>query len=203
MSDKESAQQKKKPGPTKLQLSWSASAAAPSRVSLSQGKSSRKRKRSTSSAKKPKKDESNSMWVDKYAPTNSADLCVAPKKVKEVKQWIEAAANASTSSNVARMLIWVGSPGVGKSTSIRILAKELGCTLHEWSDTYSTQYFENSSYYLQSVDQTNALGSFEEFLQRAGAGYTPLDGSSQPCKSVILIDELPNLHTLEAEERFR
>ena len=48
-------------------------------------------------------DASSSMLlVDKHAPTNSSDLCVAPKKVKEVRSWIEAALPASAGGRGGR-----------------------------------------------------------------------------------------------------
>lgn len=196
-----SEQPKKKRGikPTSsFRLSWADRIGpAAARVSLSQ--SSRKRPRSSQSSS----DAASSLWVDKYRPKDAAKLCVAPKKVKEVRSWMQ---DSSSSSSSRRMLVWVGSPGVGKSTTIQVLASELGWTVHEWSDSYSTHFQRNSS--LLSVDQTNSLGSFEEFLQQTGAGFAPLalsssSSSTPPRKSVILIDELPNLHDRQAEERFR
>jgi cell cycle checkpoint protein len=60
------------------------------------------------------------MWTDRYAPTKLEDLCIAPKKVKQVKEWLE--------DGTAGMLILVGSPGIGKSTLVKILCRKV----HEW-----------------------------------------------------------------------
>ena len=74
----------------------------------------------------------NEMWIDKYKPTHSKSLCVAPKKVKEVNEWLQqqqkkfdestSVAEARTGMNStyysqkglnpdAKLLILVGKPG--------------------------------------------------------------------------------------------
>jgi cell cycle checkpoint protein len=147
--------------------------------------------------------------VDKYAPTTAAQLCVAPKKVKEVRTWL------LDTEKLSRLLVFVGSPGVGKSTVIQILGQELGWTVNEWSDSYTSRNYSRSGGggggSLASVDQSNSLESFQEFLDHAGAGFSPLELSMETTKmtnnsegkSIILIDELPNLYNAEVEEEFR
>jgi cell cycle checkpoint protein len=146
-------------------------------------------------SRKPARE--STLWVDKYAPKNTADLCVASKKVEEVRCWME------TRSPSEKMLILIGSPGVGKSTLVRLLAKELDWTVHEWSDSYSNK---SDSLGPMSVEQISPLRSFEEFLQRTGAGFRPLlrsESRASKAKSIILLDELPNLYSSEAETNFR
>lgn len=142
--------------------------------------------------------QDTTIWVDKYAPQNIDDLCVAPKKVQEVRSWME------TRSPSKKFLILVGSPGIGKSTMVRLLAKHSDATLHEWSDSYSNN--NNFPCGTLSVEQISPLKSFEEFLHRCGAGFTPMVRSGRFAsinKSIILLDELPNLYNSEAEENFR
>ena len=142
--------------------------------------------------KRQREPKDSSMWVDKYAPTTSAQLCVAPKKVKEVRQWM-------TDPESSRLLVFVGSPGIGKSTTIRVLASELGWTVHEWSDSSTSQHYTGAGGgILSSVDHTNALESFQDFLDRAGAGFSSLSlgvedatvSNDARAQSVILIDEV-------------
>ena len=166
--------------------------------------------------------EAAMMWVDKYAPQTSADLCVAPKKVKEIREWMIQASNKTTSSSsggsdpfvagsagggmgsfgmqyqqphaamaampptsggepVPQILILVGSPGVGKSTTIRVLASEMGWAVHQWNDAQQdtpsggARYGSGSFDSAMSVRYQSQMSSFEEFLAAAGTGYTALD----------------------------
>jgi cell cycle checkpoint protein len=152
-------------------------------VSTSQESRTQKRKRDTL------------LWVGKYAPTTAAQLCVAPKKVKDVRTWL------LDTEKLSRLLVFVGSPGVGKSTVIQILGQELGWTVTEWSDSYTSRNYNSGGGgggSLASVDQSNSLESFQEFLDHAGAGFSPLELSMETTKmtnnsdgkSIILIDEV-------------
>lgn len=145
--------------------------------------------------RKRQKVADTSLWIDKYAPTSAAQLCVAPKKVKEVRAWL-------TAPSSSRLMVFVGSPGIGKSTVIKVLASELGWTVHEWNDSSSSQHYTGRGDSLTSVDRSNALESFQEFLDRSGAGFSPLQmslgveeakpASDDDGKAVILIDEVSN-----------
>lgn len=158
--------------------------------------------------------EAAMMWVDKYTPQTSADLCVAPKKVKEIREWMLQASDKTTSSNscdsdpfaagivgggmggfgmnnalpptpggepVPQILILVGSSGVGKSTTIRVLASEMGWTVHQWNDAQQdtpsggARYGPGSFDSAMSVRYLSQMSSFEEFLAAAGTGYSALD----------------------------
>jgi cell cycle checkpoint protein len=188
------------------------------------------------------------MWVEKFAPKSSSDLCVAPKKVKEIMSWIQSCVsddshspgycdNTSSSdgntnlSNISssqdkkqKLLVLVGSPGVGKSTTIRLIAKELNLPILSWNESINPRGEQDGmdSRSLFSVEQTSALDSFNEFLQQSGAGFGSLQmmSSSSANKasknnsnninnnnissnSIILLEDLPNLHGKNAELRFR
>ena len=128
------------------------------------------------------------LWQDVYAPQTLSEVCLAPKKVKEITSWLETAMQNHTSQN--KLLILVGSPGIGKSTTIRLLAQERGWNLLQWNEsissyqpnnnsntstistsTYSADPYSDS---LLSIEQSSPLSSFESFLRQAGAGYRSL-----------------------------
>ena len=146
------------------------------------------------------------MWVDKYSPKSSSDLCVAPKKVKEVKLWLE---DSTERGSNKKLLVLVGSPGIGKSAMVRILSKELNFSLMTWNESYVPRVRgQASSRDVFTVEQSSAIDSFREFLQQSGAGFSSLhlsnDNKSEPRqKSIILLEDLPNLHGLDTELRFR
>ncbi len=174
------------------------------------------------------------LWVDKYQPSSSKSICVAPKKVKEVAEWLQssifALSSFSSSSYKAqfasnKLLILVGSPGIGKSTMLRVLAKELNLLILEWNDV-SNEYVSHtsngatsrSSRGLGGLSYESQLSSFEDFLNSAAFQYQRCVSLNAECNdsdnnnhdrntsglsSVVLIDETPNLHTKESEIEFR
>ena len=76
---------------------------------------------SSSSSSSSSTEVSSQMWTDKYAPSKSTDLVVAPKKVKEIHSWLE----ESLLPGSCKFLILVGSPGIGKSAAVQCLAREM------------------------------------------------------------------------------
>jgi cell cycle checkpoint protein len=176
--------------------------------SLGKKSSARKRRRVVSTSDRTNSDEDvSALWVDRFTPTASAALCVAPKKVKEIQGWLEEQATGR------RLLILVGSPGIGKSTTVRVLAKELQLDVQSWSESFVPRSRDRGGRgdSLVSVEQTSAVDSFEEFLQHSGAGFASLQLSSSDLqttkesysKSIILLEDLPNLHGHDAEVHFR
>jgi cell cycle checkpoint protein len=153
------------------------------------------------------------MWVEKFAPKSSSELCVAPKKLKEIKSWVQNSMSSISKSQQQqqKLLVLVGSPGIGKSTTIRIIARELNTSILSWNESFhqrtSTDIHSGG---LFSVEQTSALNSFNEFLQQSGSGIASLqvvssseDRSINNSNAIILLEDLPNLHGVSAELRFR
>ena len=98
-------------------------------------------------------DQDETMWIDKHGPRSVAQLevCVHNGTVKRVRDWLELASrelsrsrssrkhehqsfsHGSNSAVQKRLLILCGKPGTGKSTTVRILASEMGIDLREWA----------------------------------------------------------------------
>jgi len=164
---------------------------------------SKKAKRSINHAcwKKNSDLSRNLMWVDKYAPISSSNLCVAPKKIQEVKEWMSSNNN---NNDDPKLLILTGGSGVGKTTMIRLLAKELGFTLLEW-EAEST-----ASNLLSHRHHVSQLDSFHDFLLSGGRGFQTLSivtdkhtASDNNNRALLLIEEIPNLYNGDAREKFR
>ena len=68
------------------------------------------------------------MWADKYRPVSVKDMC-APTHANELLQWLQGW--SPTSEKKAALLS--GPPGVGKTTSVHLVAKELGATVIEYN----------------------------------------------------------------------
>lgn len=161
--------------------------------------------------KRPRLALDSELWVERFTPSNSSDLCVAPKKVKECKTWLDGAIMVPVRQ---KLLVLVGTSGGGKSTMIRLLAREMGINVHSWNESFVVR--ESGSVLLDqvvSLEHTSALDSFEEFLNQCGAGFSSLQlatTSSSPgpqpqhsSRSLILIEDLPNLHGVDMTLRFR
>ena len=218
-------QQRRRSFPTRL--SWPPSDLSQSaRIDVDEKHPTRKRQRrrhaadvSPSAAIPPNSSASDapSSWVEKHAPKTVTELCVAPKKVKEVRAWLEEAATTVRACS-SKLLVLVGSPGVGKSTMVRILAKDIGLLVCDWSESPgapSNGYHDRSNGVFE-IENSSPLQAFEDFLQQAGAGLQSLDlrstsssmatgrsTSTRHHKSLIILDDLPHLFNLNAEERFR
>ena len=152
--------------------------------------------------------ETNRLWTEKYAPTTSKDLVVAPKKVQEVETWMQEALLPGKS----KFLILVGSPGIGKSTMVHCLARELNLDVVEWRESLSVAWQQNN-YGNESVEYESPIQSFETFLTQNAVGYNSLslenastlrhDSSKIPKKSLVLLQDLPYCHTMDAQDRLR
>lgn len=84
-----------------------------------------------------KKCSASEQWNFKYMPQNISELekGVNKKKVEEVKGWLTSAFGRG--KNNTNVLILYGPPGIGKSTMIRVIAKEMNIELREWKDSES------------------------------------------------------------------
>lgn len=164
-------------------------------------------------------EASTALWTEKYAPLTAQDLVIPPKKVDQIRSWIQAATTAKASS---KLLVLVGSPGIGKSAMVQVLAREMNLSIQEWSESHNNNGHQRSGGTLWSVDQTSPVESFGEFLKQTAVGYQSLNlvaaagnnsrkrkatrddtVASSSAGSIIVLDELPNLHGADAQERFR
>ncbi|NOR84719.1 replication factor C large subunit [archaeon] len=61
------------------------------------------------------------MWLNKYAPKNLSDFAGNSSNIAEITNWVK-----TWKSQPKKALILEGSSGVGKSTALNLIAKELG-----------------------------------------------------------------------------
>lgn len=162
----------------------------------SQTKSTTKKLTSKKSSRPSTK--STELWIHKHKPTTTTDLCLAPKKIDEVRKFLTSHVEARTfrrngvpksiyDTQLSQLLILVGSPGIGKSTMIEVLCQEMKLAVLKWND----DYLRNNE---DSVQHVSQLASFEEFLVGAGTGLDSIvcDGVKRGVGSVIVIEEVSN-----------
>lgn len=139
-------------------------------------------------------------WSERFGPLNLDELVVHKKKVADVRRWLD---DVLSGRMRQRLLVLKGSAGTGKTTTVQLLAKELGFEILEWRNptgsASTTQGFQSAS------------AQFEEFLGRGGKfGQLDLDDDNDSApstiktsagtpqesqvdqKRVILIEEFPN-----------
>lgn len=137
-------------------------------------------------------------WTEQFAPVDLTELAVHKRKVADVRSWLE----TTFRGRRQKVLVLKGGAGSGKTTTLRLLVKDLGIELVEWRDPNASEYGENG--FMSSGDR------FEEFVARAGkcAGLTlstdpkaevPFEAKVEESKAdaparpqILLIEEFPN-----------
>lgn len=114
-------------------------------------------------------------WIDKYTPLLTKDVCMNPRKIKEIRDSIVRMSEGTQ----PKLLIISGPAGSSKSTAVKCIAAEQALPV--------TEFIEGTY---------NPTRLFEEFL--AQARY--MVGTN---KSLILIEELPNVFHEDTLRRFR
>ncbi|KAH9908734.1 cell cycle checkpoint protein RAD17 [Xylariomycetidae sp. FL2044] len=129
-------------------------------------------------------DNDQRPWSERFGPQNLGELAVHKKKVADVRKWLE---DVLAGRMRQRLLILKGAAGTGKTTTARLLAKDMCCELVEWKNP------------------TGSLGATQEFMGRTGKfGQLDLgleaptllkpdiDDNSKESRKIILIEEFPN-----------
>nr|XP_025837765.1 cell cycle checkpoint protein RAD17 isoform X2 [Vulpes vulpes] len=116
----------------------------------------------------------NEPWVDKYKPETQHELAVHKKKIEEVETWLKAKVIERQPKQGGSILLITGPPGCGKTTTVKILSKEHGIQVQEWSnpilpdfqkDDFKEIFNPESSFHVFPYQSQIAV--FKEFLLRA------------------------------------
>ncbi|KAJ2991898.1 hypothetical protein NUW58_g2351 [Xylaria curta] len=136
----------------------------------------------------PTTDDEQRPWCERFGPTDLNELAVHKKKVADVRRWLD---DVKAGRTRQRLLILKGAAGTGKTTTVRLLAKELQCEILEWRNPTASlggpQGFQSAS------------AQFEEFMGRGGK-FCQLDTNEDDKKNevgdgtrkIMLIEEFPN-----------
>ncbi|KAK8164335.1 Rad17 cell cycle checkpoint protein-domain-containing protein [Phyllosticta citrichinensis] len=130
-------------------------------------------------------------WVDRFRPANLDELAVHKKKVADVKLWLT---NVFARRERKRLLVLKGAAGTGKTTTLNLLAKEMGFAINEWRNPVGSDF--SSSTFVSLAAQ------FEDFMGRSGKFGSLSFDTEGPTKSIslpqvtsnqlVLIEEFPN-----------
>ncbi|KAG6012400.1 hypothetical protein E4U43_007814 [Claviceps pusilla] len=141
-------------------------------------------------------DEEFRPWSERFGPRNLDELAVHKKKVSDVRRWLD---DVMTGRKRQRVLVLKGAAGSGKTTTMRLLAKDMGFELLEW---------KNPAVAHMGMGFVSLSAQFDEFLGRGGKfGTLDVEGSTDSScvtrtgsketatsrtEGVILIEEFPN-----------
>jgi cell cycle checkpoint protein len=145
-------------------------------------------------------NEDKRPWVVQFGPSNLDELAVHKRKVGDVRNWLNFAYNGKRQ----RVLVLKGAAGTAKTTTVELLAKDMGVQVTEWKNPAGSD--------LNSEGSMSASFQFEDFVGRAGrSGGLTLAVSGQEnvgddhglatdstgehtaeSRQLLLIEEFPN-----------
>ncbi|ROW00382.1 hypothetical protein VMCG_07208 [Cytospora schulzeri] len=139
-------------------------------------------------------------WSERFGPANLDELVVHKKKVADVRAWLDHVLSGRMRQS---LLILKGSAGTGKTTTMQLLAKDMGFEILEWRNptgaSGATQGLQSASAQFEEfMGRGDKFGQLE-FIEDESAqsstrtsARTPQDSQGVDHKRVILIEEFPN-----------
>ncbi|THU98650.1 checkpoint protein Rad24 [Dendrothele bispora CBS 962.96] len=129
---------------------------------------------------------SDGLWIDLYEPETEAELAVHVRKVSDVRQWLQEAFSGGPSGKLRRyrrILVLTGPAGTAKTTTIRVLSREMNFEIMEWrnasddvparshvsrlNDSYAISSSSDPWPYDRDEDSESSFMKFQAFLARA------------------------------------
>ncbi|KAG2142475.1 Rad17 cell cycle checkpoint protein-domain-containing protein [Suillus clintonianus] len=135
----------------------------------------------------PVHKDDDRLWVDKYEPTIEADLAVHKRKVEDVRRWLSEAFEGGPTGKLRkyrRILVLTGPAGTAKTTTVRVLAREMGFEIVEWRNSMSERgpsaFIEDSKDFGDDswMDTEALFDKFQAFLKRASACHSIFTSNS-------------------------
>lgn len=151
----------------------------------SKGKAKQRTSATSSKAKSnhpAEQDSEQAMWCDEYAPISTIDLAPSKTRVQSVRSWLEEALYGLPSSvdrdipfsqlardrirKYRRILVLSGPAGVGKTTTLKLVAKELDVQVVEWEEA-AEEWSMGGQIGSVSEYSQNTLGRLSEIVRVA------------------------------------
>jgi cell cycle checkpoint protein len=131
-------------------------------------------------------------WTERFAPIDLSELAVHKRKITDVRNALE---SALSDRATPRLIVLKGAAGTAKTTTVSLLAKEMGVGITEWKSPVGTDAASSAF--------TSYSSQFEDFVSRSG-NFARLDlfsshGTAQPAPAIkdharqlMLVEEFPN-----------
>nr|CRZ22570.1 Bm8655 [Brugia malayi] len=141
-------------------------------------------------------DDSTRSLIDRFPLQNVEQLAVNPKKIDELRRWMQ---KKEGRCRTCKLLLLTGPTGSGKTTAVKILCRELKLELIEWncSESYDVFYDPEGEEIVYEENQASHIfyvaelivRKFTEFLKSSDRGSIEKSVSQK----VILVEQLPNV----------
>ncbi|KAF8978559.1 Cell cycle checkpoint protein rad17 [Entomortierella lignicola] len=192
--------------------------------------SSSQSRRTKQSPKAIVPNQQEDQWAEKYAPSNIEEVAVHYGKIGDVREWLEIYTdpkNREQDSSGGAILVLSGPAGSGKTTVLRMLAKEMGLNIVEWINSVNENNIiqrpsipGEGSWKSASIDEEYipVMKAFQEFFSRAQR-FSPLATtrdapqqsqatnnptlSSTRKRNIILIEDLPPISAFSSRRIFQ
>jgi cell cycle checkpoint protein len=135
-------------------------------------------------------------WSERFGPKNLDELVVHKKKVSDVRRWLEDVLNGRLRQ---RILILKGPAGSAKTTTLRLLANEMGLQVLEWknpANNTSTGFVSSSAKFDEFLGRSGKFGALEMDDDVPTPSMTPSSSWNADAKAnarrLMLIEEFPN-----------
>ncbi|PVZ99103.1 hypothetical protein BB558_004883 [Smittium angustum] len=135
---------------------------------------------------KPNEPKISNLWVDIYKPKNLSELCGNKKQVEDTINWLK-----HWSPNLEKgqkSLLISGPPGIGKTTAVQLIARELGLDAIEFnaSDSRNKESIKNH------LGVLSGNHTILEFANQKSTFKKPLHPIRQG-KTLIVMDEVDGM----------
>lgn len=136
-------------------------------------------------------------WTKTFKPKEISDLVVHPKKLEELRSWLN---NLSYAKVANKILCLEGPTGSAKTSAMNLIAKESGYDVCEWINSTDVEtgllsgYSDNN--YQGYVAYENQVEKFKDFLLRTSR-YESLFGGG---RRLLMVKDLPNTFLTKPDE---
>lgn len=161
---------------------------APLGMSGSTQEQSRSQGTSTPGASQPLTFQAD-LWTTKYAPKDSKLLLSNPGPIKKVQEWLARWPKAHNDKGFKKALLISGVPGIGKTTTANLLAREAGYNVIEFnaSDTRSKKKMQEEGF-----TEIGGNRSMNEFFGAKSQANTAAAAALKK-KTLVIMDEVDGM----------
>jgi cell cycle checkpoint protein len=131
-------------------------------------------------------------WTERFAPVDLSELAVHKRKITDVRNVLE---SALSDRATPRLIVLKGAAGTAKTTTVSLLAKEMGVGIAEWKSPVGTDTASSAftSYSSQFEDFVLRSGNFARLDMVSSHGMVqPAPATQDHAKQIMLVEEFPN-----------